>query len=473
MTSRRGRLATGAGVTAGATLLIGGTAQAATFTVNSLEDPVDAGKTTLHDAIAAANADPDASNKIVFASGLSGSIDLTANLPYINYSLDIEGPGAGQLTVNGNNARGIFHTVGLADPGLQISGLTLAGGNNVADHRGGAIFIAGGSPAAVADSVFVGNTADEGGAIYSLNGTLDVRRSTFFGNEATGMEGGGAISSYGTAVTISDSFVSGNTAYVAAGIAATSSGSFGSFSMQSSTVSGNDAAGCCGGLFTRETRTTEIRNSTISGNTVSNGPSGGMYSYGPLTVIGSTVVGNSAADPGGGIYGGLHHNPTIQDTIVAGNSASLGPDVKNVFSAAFSLIGSASGATIHDAVPGSVITGADPQLLPLGQHGGPTPTMPPAATSPVIDRGSAFGLGADQRGLARTFDAPTIPGATAAGADGTDIGAVELQASEVPPGPPAAPPAAKKKKCKKKKKHKRTAESAKKKGCKKKHKKRK
>ena len=74
----RRRLAMGAGVTVGATLLMGGTAQAATFTVDSLNDPVDPGHTTLHHAIAQANAAPNPSNKITFASGLTGSIDLTA-----------------------------------------------------------------------------------------------------------------------------------------------------------------------------------------------------------------------------------------------------------------------------------------------------------------------------------------------------------------------------------------------------------
>ena len=159
-----------------------------------------------------ANSSPDAS-VITFASGLSGSIGLTANLPNINYSTGFEGPGADKLTVSGNNARGIFHAVGLANPGLEISGLTLASGNNVADGRGGAIFVAGGSPVPVSDTVFVGNTAGEGGAIYSLNGTLNVQRSTFIGNSATGTDGGGAISSYGTAVNLSDSVVTQNNAF--------------------------------------------------------------------------------------------------------------------------------------------------------------------------------------------------------------------------------------------------------------------
>ena len=178
-----------------------------------------------------------------------------------------------------------------------------------------------------------------------------------------------------------------------------------------------------------------------------------MYVYGPLTVIGSTVVGNRADTRGAGIYGSLNNDARIQDSIVAGNSAPIGPDVRNVILTGFSLVGNTSGATVHDQPPGSNLLGVDPQLSPLAQNGGPTPTMAPAATSPVIDKGAAFGLGADQRGLPRPFDAPTIAGSTVPGSDGSDIGAVELQGSEVPPAAPAGPAAKKKCKKKKKKKH--------------------
>jgi predicted outer membrane repeat protein len=468
----RRRLAIGASATIGATLLMGGTAQAATFTVDSFADPTDLGHTTLHDAITQANALHDPSDRIVFASGLTGSINLTTNLPSINYSLDISGPGASQLTISGNHARGIFHSVGLADPGLQISGLTLRDGNNVADTRGGAIFLAGGSPAAVSDMVFTGNTAQKGGAIYSLNGSLDIQRSTFTANTSTGADSSGAIHSEGTAVTISDSLISGNSGVQGAGIKLRGSAAFGSLLVQRSTVSGNTATGgCCGGIYTYANQTTRVLDSTISGNTVLGGPIGGIYSYGPLSVIGSTISGNSATGAGGGIFASTANEPTLQDTIVAGNSsgASPGPDLFQRVSAAFSLIGNPSGGTVDNAIPGSNLTGVDPQLQPLAANGGPTPTMALAATSPAIDKGSAFGLGTDQRGSPRPFDLPSISNSAAPEADGSDIGAVEFQVGAPVPA---------KKKCKKKhKKHKRSAQSAKKKhkkhGCKKKKKKRK
>jgi predicted outer membrane repeat protein len=463
----RRRLAIGAGVTVGATLLIGGTAQADTFTVDSLADPSDPGHTTLHDALTLAQTTPQPSDKVVFASGLSGSVNLTTVLPNIDHSLEIDGPGASQLAISGQNARGIFHAVGLANPGLQISGLTLRNGNNVADVGGGAIFLSGGSPARVSDTVLTGNTAQKGGAIYAVNGSLDIQRSTFTGNTSTGIDTGGAIHSYGnTAVSISDSVISGNSGDTGGGIQTlTGFGSSGSLLIQGSTVSDNSATSCCGGILTHTTKTTMVRDSTISGNRVTGGPSGGMYSYGPLTVMGSTFAGNSSADPGGGIYASPNYEPTLQNSIVAGNSAPAGPDLVNAVSSAFSLIGNPSGSTIHDTTAGSNLTNVDPQLQPLAANGGLTPTMALAATSPAIDKGAAFGLGTDQRGSLRPFDVPSISNSAAPGADGSDIGAFEYQA-------PAT------KKCKKKhKKHKRSASSAKKKhkkhGCKKKKKKRK
>jgi IPT/TIG domain len=55
--------------------------------------------------------------------------------------------------------------------------------------------------------------------------------------------------------------------------------------------------------------------------------------------------------------------------------------------------------------------------------------MAPASNSPAIDQGAGFGLGVDQRGVIRPIELPSIPNSTAPGADGSDIGAFELQPS--------------------------------------------
>jgi len=80
---------------------------------------------------------------------------------------------------------------------------------------------------------------------------------------------------------------------------------------------------------------------------------------------------------------------------------------------------------VTETVAGSNITGQSAQLDPLAANGGSTQTMAPALTSPAVDRGMA--PGPDQRGLTRPIDLPGIANSTAAGANGADIGAVELQ----------------------------------------------
>jgi outer membrane biosynthesis protein TonB len=82
--------------------------------------------------------------------------------------------------------------------------------------------------------------------------------------------------------------------------------------------------------------------------------------------------------------------------------------------------------------------------------------MLPAASSPAVDAGST-GETLDQRGLARPADQPGIANSTALGADGADMGAVELSAPPVippvtPPVPQPTPKPKAKKKCKKPKK---------------------
>ena len=112
--------------------------------------------------------------------------------------------------------------------------------------------------------------------------------------------------------------------------------------------------------------------------------------------------------------------------------------------------------------PGPNITGQDPQLGGLTSNGGPTPTLKPAAGSPVVDQGSSSVPG-DQRAFPRRVDNPVV--ANAPGGNAADIGSVELTLGEGPqpaavqPPPPPAP--TKKKKCKKKKKKHHSAAAAK------------
>ena len=204
-----------------------------------------------------------------------------------------------------------------------------------------------------------------------------------------------------------------------------------------------------GGILARSIEgALRIENSTISGNTADSNGDGSGYGGGigsfndpdkPRTILNSTVVGNRAGDRGGGIYAFLADDPArpgydvfgVSSTIVAANTAPLGPDLgenaipDEQFNVGFSLIQNPAGATIAEAPPGTNITGVDAQLGPLANNGGPTQTHEPLFTSPVIDAGIGNGLTTDQRGFPRAVEIPSIPNRN--GSDGTDIGSVEVQ----------------------------------------------
>jgi hypothetical protein len=177
-----------------------------------------------------------------------------------------------------------------------------------------------------------------------------------------------------------------------------------------------------------------IENSTLSGNTVPTGSGdrgGAVYDFSQptsaLTIESSTIAGNTAGDRGGGLY--QYYGTTVRNTLIADNSATTGPDLfgpndpppglpANV---AFSLI-EQSGSAFNSTGPN--VLGLDPQLGPLASNGGPTQTRVLAATSPAIDKGLSS-LTSDQRGVLRPIDFPGI--SNAAGGNGADVGAFELQ----------------------------------------------
>jgi hypothetical protein len=127
------------------------------------------------------------------------------------------------------------------------------------------------------------------------------------------------------------------------------------------------------------------------------------------------------------------------NTIVAENYLGAGPDDNAVgpdmnggaISLGFNLIGMTNGSCCWTAgdvyLPGGQLA---PLLQPLNFYGGPTPTMMPQSGSAAIDNGTSGGLSTDQRGLPRPsrFNGgnPLPPGG-----DGSDIGAVELQAVQL------------------------------------------
>jgi hypothetical protein len=152
-----------------------------------------------------------------------------------------------------------------------------------------------------------------------------------------------------------------------------------------------------------------------------------------MTLTAMTLDGNrvEASGPVGEAAGGnlwSEKGVEIRNSIVADGAGPAGSENCNA-EAGTSLdfnIDSLDQCNFHAA--GDKISTA-PLLGPLQDNGGPTPTMAPAADSPAVDQGAAFGLAADQRGVARPIDLPSIPNTSAPGGDASDIGAVELRPS--------------------------------------------
>ena len=119
-----------------------------------------------------------------------------------------------------------------------------------------------------------------------------------------------------------------------------------------------------------------------------------------------TVSGNSETTTqfGAGMYVSSNVTPLLVNTIVAGNTNSLGAsDIggPGTVSGNNNLIGTGSGGLMN-GVNGNLVGVANPGLAPLGNYGGPTQTMALLPGSPAIDAGTSTGAPAmDQRGLGR------------------------------------------------------------------------
>jgi hypothetical protein len=236
----------------------------------------------------------------------------------------------------------------------ELAGFTVTGGSTPGD--GGGILNAG--MLTVTTSTVTGNSADRGGGIHNLEtGNLTVANSAVAENTAERF--GGGIRTIGAAEMI-DSVVTNNTAMMGGGgiavyrtgtmtirgctvidnVAAWSGGigNLGDLTVVNTTVSGNTALSeDGGGIENFDDATATLLNTTVSLNTAG-ADGGGILNEGALTLTDSMVSGNSTVVNGGGI----HNNGgalTLTNTMVESNSAgSDGGGIYN-FEGALTLIG--------------------------------------------------------------------------------------------------------------------------------------
>jgi CSLREA domain-containing protein len=184
-------------------------------------------------------------------------------------------------------------------------------------------------------------------------------------------------------------------------------------------------------------------NSTVSGNYTGKGgdsqaglggaagSGAGIWNNGWLTITHTTIADNHTGEGGtgqdgvnGGSTGGGIHNAQsvlIRNTLVASNSASgEGPDCYGVIiSHGYNLLQQQTSCTLTLELATNIVDQL-PEIAPLGDNGGETPTHALFQDSPAIDAGACTDIAgddvvSDQRGVARPQQA------------GCDIGAFEAE----------------------------------------------
>jgi predicted outer membrane repeat protein len=293
------------------------------------------------------------------------------------------------LVVTGSKTSAILNYGDLTLTNTVISGNVSASG----EGAGVASF---GGMVTVEDSLFEGNVAQKGGAIYTTGG-LNVQNTSFVGNTAS--ESGGAVGVY-----VSDDVVT----------------------LDGSTFSGNAAA--TGGGLNIElgvmvAGTVEIVNATFADNVSSAGSTIFFEDAASGLISRSTFTGNTNNSDGtlGGEIAGL----LVESSIVLGNE-------NNLSATADSLFGEAvvdTNLTEGDVAGVFAKLSVDGTSGLLADNGGDVQTVALLASvdNPALD--VVAGGGYDARGSYRaTVIKPDVP----ADSDTTaDIGAFELQAGDL------------------------------------------
>ncbi|MEM7355754.1 MAG: choice-of-anchor Q domain-containing protein [Acidobacteriota bacterium] len=365
---------------------------AAVIPVNDTADDLDQGPNgncTLREAIQAANTnlpvdacfpgDPapmvdliavPTGTYLLTIPGAEEDGNLTGDLDVLE-DTEIHGSGPGATIIDGGGLDRVLHLGGDSTTTRTLSNLTIRGGvaPNIpgpGSGDGGGVYVVRGT-ITITHCEIVDNTtlADYGGGIATRGGTGTIEFSTISGNSATAapLGSGGGVSIRSFPFVIESSTVINNDADVAGGIH-----SFGNVTVINTTVSGN-SAGNSAGASVDEGSSLHLIHTTVSENT-GFGTLGVNFYGGTMTITNSVIEGTC----GGDITSG------------GGNLESPG-DTCNLVD-----------ATDQTHVP-------DLGLGPLGDHGGPTLVYPLLFGSPAIDAAVAGSCPAtDQRSIPRPFD---------------------------------------------------------------------
>jgi hypothetical protein len=329
---------------------------------------------------------------IQFASNLSGgTITLAQGALSVSKSMTINGLGANQLTISGNNASQIFvvDDAAITTDQVTISNLTVTNG-----FANGSFFL-----------------QKNGGAISNFE-NLTLSNDVISNNVTLGY-GGGIYN--GSTLTCTNDTIAGNSSLFGGGIY-----NLGTLTSSSNTISGNTVKNGSGGGVANA-GTMYSTNDTIAQNSVTGSNfGGGIANFKNLTTTYDTIA-NNYDD---GVYTTFYWNTL--NTIVAGNFSAVGSttqlDVVNAtynsstnqytlaINANSTLIGVANSAVIGDTTSAAGIEGGvngnivgvptnrifvtNVSGMPLlTNNGGPTKTIALVASSPANGTNPAIGAG--------------------------------------------------------------------------------
>jgi hypothetical protein len=299
----------------------------------------DSGAGSLRDVVTKAGS----GSTVTFAGGLTGTITLTSGEIKFSGALTITGPGARNLTINGNALSRIFNidNAGTTNA-VTISGLKLT--NAFTIYGGGAVNVAGGS--LVLDALTIDN--NDGGlgvgpALYNADAAVTIRNTTISNNRA-GNRGG--IQNQGGAAT-----------------------------------------------------NLTIINSTLSGNSTG-GLGGVIRNFNALTIVHSTFFNNASTDAQVSNSGGV---VTVGHSVFGGGTNNGIASASGVTSLGYNVV-EKPGTVVYG---GTDVLNQTVNLQSLANNGGPTDTHQPNAGSPVLERVPPVGgcnnagVTTDQRGITR------------------------------------------------------------------------
>jgi beta-glucanase (GH16 family) len=348
----------------------------------------DAGDGSLREALSAIAA----GGSITFDPALAGgSIALVSGPLVLDRNLSIAGPVAGAVTIDGGGANRLL----IVEPGV----VAMASGMNFSNGYG--YQLAGGilnNGVLTLDHVRVSNntmTTDGGdfwqggGGIYNGEwSTLNLIDSTVSGNNS-GWTGGGVYSFFNTSTHIERSTINDNFAQDVGGGLRT----LGAVTVINSTIDGNTAANWHGGAAFITDGLFEVTNSTVSDNTSPAGTAGGFFvgTFGEASA--TLALSNSIVSDNGGLncFPGFFGPGTV--TLASGGN-NIASD------------------TSCFLIESGDQENTDPLLDSLSDNGGATLTRALIPGSPAIDAaGVADCPVIDQRGVLRPQGAACDVGA--------------------------------------------------------------